>query len=696
MRNILIVETDTMFRADIEKRKTLGNYDDFDLFYENRPERLMESIDENSITEVVVNTEELGSYPDWDIDVPVTCYARSAEGIKEASNYGIPCFGITGKAVQLLDKIKSGETISISGGSKAKKEPEYDEDDDEEYEVVNTEDVEDVEDVEDIEDMDDDIVKRKTRSAAKKQKEQKNVNKNNKPARTRKPVSAYDNETEDEYGDEEEVPAPVKRTRGAGKKNQQPARRADTARKKQQYKDRYDEEDYEDVADEYEEDEEEDYRSRKGSGKKRSVKNNSSRRNETARKPRYDEYEEDYSEDYDDEDYDDEEYNDGYDESYDDDGYDDDYDEYEEDEYEDEEDDERFNPVNGRGRRKSEPSRKQNSRTSGAEKARTRANERGRRNAEREDRRARREFEKDIARKKKETKVITVFSAKGGVGKTTIATELATYLALISNGREKFRVCIVDYNIDFGDVVQTLNLDSEKARERACLTIWAEDVRERIRDGENPKKITFTKGEIERYLLQDNDSGLYALAAPISNDDSIGIDTVEMQIIIDNLIKNGDFDFIICDTGNNTRDSTTICLQRADLILMVVTQNINTINCNDSLINTLYKIDFDLSKFRIVVNKVKPEKAVKLSLDDAKTCIENPETGKPIECIAVINDSDSVRAANNEGKPLVYTPNSSFKNSMKDIASYIFGDEHVINDVEPKKLSLFARLFGKG
>ena len=39
-----------------------------------------------------------------------------------------------------------------------------------------------------------------------------------------------------------------------------------------------------------------------------------------------------------------------------------------------------------------------------------------------------------------------------GVGKTTLSCELATYLALTSNGRNRYKVCIADFNIDFGDV----------------------------------------------------------------------------------------------------------------------------------------------------------------------------------------------------------------------------------------------------
>lgn len=301
--------------------------------------------------------------------------------------------------------------------------------------------------------------------------------------------------------------------------------------------------------------------------------------------------------------------------------------------------------------------------------------------------------EEDIAPRRQKTTVVTISSAKGGVGKTTISSELAVYLSRTNNGRKNYRVCIVDYNIDFGNVLTRLNLDENVARQGSGLTTWIDDIRDCVESGDNISNIKFTRNEIERYLIKDEESGLFALVAPVSNDDSIGINAAELQTILDNLIKYGGFDFIICDTGNNTRDSTMICLEKADIVIMILTQDMNTINCNDSLIQTLYKKNFDLSKFRIIINQAKPERMVKISVDDIKECILDPETDEPIKCIAVINDSDSVRAANNDQRPLVYEANNPFTGSIKSIASYVIGEEFDIEE-EERKPGVFSNLFG--
>lgn len=300
--------------------------------------------------------------------------------------------------------------------------------------------------------------------------------------------------------------------------------------------------------------------------------------------------------------------------------------------------------------------------------------------------------ERDMGNIRDAAKVITVYSAKGGVGKTTLSCELATYLALTSNGRNRYKVCIADFNIDFGDVKNTLNFDPNKA----CMSVWAEDIRERVNAGQRPETICYSEAEISKYLQVDKSSNLYALLAPFTNEDSMDINTYELEVIMRNLRENGGFDFIVCDTGNNTRDSSFIALENADIIIMVLTQCMNTALCNYGLLNTLYQLNsFDLNRIKLVINKEQSSRAVGISVEELveADAFRNPETKKPYELLGTIKNSNKVKLAGNMGSPLVYDAASEFTKEIGVIASKIIGKSYVLPEM--KKKGFFARLFGR-
>lgn len=299
--------------------------------------------------------------------------------------------------------------------------------------------------------------------------------------------------------------------------------------------------------------------------------------------------------------------------------------------------------------------------------------------------------EEDLGHVKKPAKVITVFSAKGGVGKTTIACELATFLSLTDHGKGKFRVCLVDYDLMFGDILSTLNFNPNQVN----MMDWIADLDKKHKEGQEWNTISYDAGQIERFLQKKEESGLYSLIAPITNFDYMKIPGEEIVnlcgTMLRNIVENGDFDFVIVDTGNNIEDATYVSLERADEILLILTQSMNSANCNNNFLNTMNHLSFDLSKVRIVINKAKPAKGVGISVNELQEALKNPVTNQPFECYAKIKDNDAVQNAENVGEPMVYKSSHEFTKSIGEIAHHVIGDTFVLSKPKKKRFSFFRR-----
>ena len=290
-------------------------------------------------------------------------------------------------------------------------------------------------------------------------------------------------------------------------------------------------------------------------------------------------------------------------------------------------------------------------------------------------------LERESSVPSRKTTVVTVYSAKGGVGKTTLATEIAVYLSLTCGGRERYKVCLVDYNIDFGDVLTTLDFRSDGPN----MTNWAADIRKRLENGEAADDICYSAREIKAYLQVMDKTGLSALIAPVLHEDSLSISEDELQVMLRSLAQCGEYDFVICDTGNNTRDAAVVALDMADIILLVANQDVTTANCNDSFLATMKRLHFNMDKIRLVINNVRSPKMTGVTVREIEELF-------PYPCIARIRyDADVVRA-NNFSKPIVYEPGHEVTAEIRKIISFLTGAEA---PKTVKNKGLFGRLFRK-
>lgn len=282
---------------------------------------------------------------------------------------------------------------------------------------------------------------------------------------------------------------------------------------------------------------------------------------------------------------------------------------------------------------------------------------------------------------------VAVHCPKGGVGKSSIAKELAITYALSGVNGQRLRVCLVDMDIDYGDIAVMLELKQNKS-----IADWARNIRSRM-GNMNESDILFSIEEIEKFYLLEHKSGLKVLAAPTNYRDSALINEQIVRIVLNNLKRN--FDVVVVDTGNNTKDFTVVSMEMADHIIMVCNIDVSTINEILTLRKTLEQIQFPMNKIGLLMNEIK--KGDEGHIDQISNFL-----GLPL--IGVIPRIQAVEIANNNGEALSMGKDNPFTIGIKKVANTILPVVKRGGSSRPQspgrgpskgKKSLFGSLFKK-
>lgn len=182
-------------------------------------------------------------------------------------------------------------------------------------------------------------------------------------------------------------------------------------------------------------------------------------------------------------------------------------------------------------------------------------------------------------RKSELGQVYTVFSTKGGVGKTFVSINLAAALAKDSQKR----VVLVDLDLDFGNAALALNLYPK-------FTI--SDVIDDIRHVDSDL--------IESYLIP-HESGIKLLPANSQPSLNEFINAEHIRIILEALRES--FDYVIVDMPARFFETIMPALALADHLLVITTPEISSVRNIKSMLVTLKDLNFPQSKIRIVLNK---------------------------------------------------------------------------------------------
>jgi pilus assembly protein CpaE len=242
---------------------------------------------------------------------------------------------------------------------------------------------------------------------------------------------------------------------------------------------------------------------------------------------------------------------------------------------------------------------------------------------------------------KAEGQVIVVMSAKGGSGKTVTATNTALLLARF----EGKKVCLVDADLQFGDVCLVLQLEPRFTLVNAAHELHHLD------------------GALLDSLLTEHPSGVRVLAAPLEPAFADDISTAGLMQIVDLLRET--HDYVLVDTASLLDELLLSLLEKADLILMVVDMDLPSVKNAKLALETLRLLKFPTSKVKVVLNRSN----ARARLDDKEI-----EGALKVPISAAIPSDGAVAASVNEGRPVVESaPKSRVAKGFESVAELIAG-----------------------
>jgi pilus assembly protein CpaE len=216
--------------------------------------------------------------------------------------------------------------------------------------------------------------------------------------------------------------------------------------------------------------------------------------------------------------------------------------------------------------------------------------------------------------------VVAVFSPKGGVGRTTIAVNLAVAAASLG-GR---RVALMDASFQFGDVGVLLNLNPKNKSIADLASV--------LEAGE--------ADELDSYVV-NHSSGIRVLLAPPSPEQADMITAAHARRVVERL--RAEHDLVVIDCPSSFNDATLGILDSADLILTLLSLEITSIKNMRLFLEVAEQLGYGADKIRLVLNRADSTLGIRVA--DVEHSI-----GRKVDH-TIVSDGRSVVYALNRGVP---------------------------------------------
>src|SRR6476659_4710103 len=216
--------------------------------------------------------------------------------------------------------------------------------------------------------------------------------------------------------------------------------------------------------------------------------------------------------------------------------------------------------------------------------------------------------------------VVAVFSPKGGVGRTTLAVNMAVAASTELNQR----VVVMDGSFQFGDVGVLLNLNPKNKS--------IADLVPELEHGE-PESI-------ETFVI-NHSAGIRVLLAPPSPEMAELITPTGVKRVIEALRRT--HDLVIVDCTSSFNDTTLAILDSADTILTMLSLEITSIKNMRLFLEVADQLGYDDGKVKLILNRA--DSALGIRVQDVEHSI-----GRKVD-ETIVSDGRSVVYALNRGVP---------------------------------------------
>jgi pilus assembly protein CpaE len=253
-------------------------------------------------------------------------------------------------------------------------------------------------------------------------------------------------------------------------------------------------------------------------------------------------------------------------------------------------------------------------------------------------------------------RIVTVFSPKGGTGKTAIATNLGVALAK----HEGKRTLLLDLDLQFGDAAIMLGIEPEK-------TIF---------------DLVVAPGELDPEKLAGyttrHESGVDILPAPLRPEDAELVTEAKIGRLLE--VARASYDVIVVDTSPFFHGPMLATLDQTDELLLVCSLDVPTLKNVRLSLQTLELLSFPLKKVAVVLNRANSKVGMKQS--EVETALERKVRFE-------VPSDRAVPTSVNRGMPVVLADSGAeFAHGIKKMAK-------VVANPEPEQKLRKRRLFAK-